>query len=149
MSAAELFFRFCVYGVLGWCGEILWTAITRRLRGEVNNWLLLGETSLWAFPMYGAAVFLFEPLHHLVRDANFLVRGLIYLAGFWTVEYIGGWVVWKITGDKPWDYSRSPGGSLNGLIRWNFFLVWPVIGLFAEQLHDLLVRVGPFVLAGK
>jgi uncharacterized membrane protein len=99
--------------------------------------------------MYGSAVFLFEPLHSLNRDANFIIRGAVYLAGFWTVEYIGGWLVWKVTGKKPWDYTESPGGNLNGLIRWNFVLVWPVVGLMAERLHEFLVRVGPIILGGK
>ncbi|HEX9028357.1 MAG TPA: hypothetical protein VF823_04210, partial [Anaerolineales bacterium] len=109
------------------------------------NWLLIGETSLWAFPMYGSIALLYEPLHNLLRGQFFLVRAAVYLLGFWTVEYLGGWLVWKIAGQKPWDYSRSPGGSLHGLIRWNFVFVWPWIGLALEPLHDLLARLTPLI----
>ena len=141
-----MFLRFFVYGGMGWCGEIVWTAVTRRLSRQVQNWLLMGETSLWAFPMYGSAAFLYEPLHDALRSQFFLIRAAVYLVGFWTVEYVGGWLVWKIAGAKPWDYSKSPGGSLNGLIRWNFVFVWPIVGLALEPVHDFLVRVTPDLL---
>lgn len=147
MDLGGMTFRFLVYGALGWCGEILWTALTRRIRGDASNWLLIGETSLWAFPMYGSAVLLYEPIHNQVSGWFVLVRAAVYLLGFWVVEYLGGWIVWKLSGARPWDYSASPGGSLNGLIRWNFILIWPVIGLLAEPLHEFLVQITPAVLA--
>ena len=140
-----MLFRFLIYGALGWCSEIVWTAVRKRITGIARDWLLMGETSLWAFPMYGSITFLYEPLHDAVRAQFFLLRAAVYLAGFWVIEYIGGWLVWKITGQKPWDYSRSPGGSLNGLIRWNFVLVWPLVGLALEPVHDFLVRLTPAI----
>src|SRR5689334_11443091 len=141
-----MFLRFFIYGAMGWCGEIIWTAMTRRISARVQNWLLMGETSLWAFPMYGSAAFLYEPLHDALRAQFFLVRAFIYLIGFWAIEYAGGWLVLKLAGTKPWDYSKSPGGSLNGLIRWNFVFVWPIVGLALEPVHDFLVRVTPALL---
>jgi len=139
-------FRFFVYGALGWCAEILWTSLTRRITGESRNWLLMGETSLWAFPMYGSIAFLYEPLHDLLRPQFFPIRAAAYLIGFWIVEYVGGWVIWKVTKVKPWDYSKNPGGSLHGLIRWNFVLIWPLVGLALEPVHDYLVRMTPMLL---
>ena len=136
-----MFFRFLFYGGLGWSAEIVWTALTRRFSGRVDNWLLIGETSLWAFPLYGSIVLFYEPLHNWLRPQFILVRAGVYLLGFWALEYLGGWLVWKITGDKPWDYSQSRWGSPSGLIRWNFLLVWPLVGLALEPLHDWLVRL--------
>lgn len=138
-----MFLRFFIYGALGWCGEITWTTVTRRITGQADNWLLMGETSLWSFPLYGLIAFLFEPLHDALRDQFWLWRAGAYLIGFWVVEYIGGWIILKITGKMPWDYARSRGGSLNGLIRWNFVFVWPVAGLVLEIVHDSLVRLTP------
>jgi len=46
----------------------------------------------------------------------------------------------------PWDYSKNPGGSLHGLIRWNFVLIWPLVGLALEPVHDYLVQVTPMLL---
>ncbi|MDE3087773.1 MAG: hypothetical protein KGJ80_00100 [Chloroflexota bacterium] len=137
--------RFFIYGALGWCSEILWTAITRKVTRGARDWLLVGETSLWAFPLYGLIAFLYEPLHDALRAQFVLVRAAVYLAGFWVIEYIGGWLVWKIVGKKPWDYSKSPGGSLHGLVRWNFVLVWSLVGLGLEPLHDFLVRLTPAI----
>lgn len=138
-------FRFLVYGALGWCAEIIWTALTRRLSGRAQNWLLMGETSLWSFFLYGSIVFLYEPLHNSLRSQPLVLRAGLYLLGFWTVEFLGGWLIWKLSRSKPWDYSRSPGGNLLGLIRWNFVLVWPFVGLALEPLHDGLVQLTPLV----
>ncbi len=137
--------RFFIYGALGWCSEIVWTAVRKRVTGVARDWLLMGETSLWAFPLYGSIAFLYEPLHDALRAQFVLVRGVVYLIGFWLVEYISGWLIWKITGKKPWDYANSPGGSLNGLIRWNFVFVWLPAGLALEPIHDFLVRITPFL----
>ncbi len=141
-----MWIRFFIYGALGWCCEIVWTSLTRRLSGKVDNWLLMGETSLWSFPLYGSIAFFFEPLHDAIRDQFFLVRACIYLVGFWTIEYLGGWLILKITGKMPWNYARSPGGSLYGLIRWNFIFVWPLVGLVCEPVHDFLVRLTPAII---
>jgi uncharacterized membrane protein len=140
-----MLFRFLVYGALGWSSEIIWTAARKKFTGATQDWLLMGETSLWAFPLYGLIAFLFEPLHDLLRPDNVLVRAAVYLVGFWLVEYVGGWVIWKLAGSKPWDYRKSPGGSLSGLIRWNFVLVWPWVGLALEPVHDILVRLTPVI----
>ncbi|RPI31868.1 MAG: hypothetical protein EHM70_10400 [Chloroflexota bacterium] len=133
--------HFIFFGALGWCAEIVWTALKKRLTGQTRSWLFMGETSLWSFPLYGLIAILYEPIHDLIRPLVFPVRGAIYLLGFWAIEYLGGWLVWKISGEKPWDYSSAPGGSLNGLIRWNFALVWPLVGLGLEPIHDLLNRL--------
>jgi len=141
-----LLLRFLIYGCLGWCGEIIFTAITDRLSGQAKNWLLMGVTSLWYFPMYGSIAILYEPLHDLLRPQFFLIRAVAYLIGFWVIEYVGGWLIWKMAGHKPWDYTHSPGGSLHGLIRWNFIFVWPLYGLALEPVHDFLVKVTPMLL---
>jgi uncharacterized membrane protein len=140
-----MLFRFIVYGGLGWCSEIVWTAVRKRITGVARDWLLMGETSLWAFLLYGMVAFLFEPLHNGLRAQFFVFRAGVYLVGFWLIEYIGGWLLWKITGKKPWDYARSPGGSLHGLIRWNFVFVWPLVGLALEPVSDFLVRLTPAI----
>ncbi len=137
--------RFIIYGGLGWCSEIVWTAVRKRITGVAQDWLLMGETSLWAFPLYGMVAFLFEPLHNALRSQFFLIRAAVYLICFWVIEYIGGWLLWKMTGKKPWDYTQSPGGSMNGLIRWNFALVWPLVGLALEPVSDFLVHLTPAI----
>jgi hypothetical protein len=83
--------RFFIYGALGWCSEIAWTAVRKRVTGVAHDWLLVGETSLWSFPLYGSIAFLYESLHDALRAQFFLVRALVYLIDFWVIEYAGGW----------------------------------------------------------
>ena len=68
-----MLFRFLIYGALGWCSEIVWTAVRKRITGIARDWLLMGETSLWAFPMYGSITFLYEPLHDAVPIKRVIV----------------------------------------------------------------------------
>ena len=136
-----MWLHFLVYGMLGWCAEIIWTAVTRKLSAKVDDWRLIGETSLWAFPLYGSIAFWFEPLHEVLRTQFVILRALVYLVGAWTVEYVGGWLIWRVSGDKPWNYSDARGGSLNGLIRWYFVFVWPLVGVGLEFVHDQLLSM--------
>ena len=136
-----IWLHFLIYGALGWCAEIVWTAVTQKISGKARDWRLIGETSLWAFPLYGSMAIWFEPLHDALRTQFVIVRAIVYLVSAWTVEYVGGWLIWKISRTKPWDYSSAWGGSWNGLIRWNFIAVWPVVGLGLEFVHDYLIRV--------
>ncbi|HZF39031.1 MAG TPA: hypothetical protein VE715_09420, partial [Blastocatellia bacterium] len=72
--------RFLLYGFLGWCVEVFWSAIEEIwLRGK-RDWRLKGQSYLWSFPLYGMAVFLFEPLHDVVRGLPWVARGIIYVA---------------------------------------------------------------------
>ena len=53
-----------------------------RLQRRVDHWLLIGETSLWVFPIYDSMAFLFEPLHDVLRGQFFPIRALIFLISF-------------------------------------------------------------------
>ena len=46
--------KFVLFGVLGWCVEILWTGFCSFLVGDAA---LTAKTYLWMFPIYGAAGF--------------------------------------------------------------------------------------------
>ena len=30
--------RFCIYGLLGWCREVVWTAVTEKAWGNTDCW---------------------------------------------------------------------------------------------------------------
>jgi len=136
--------RFVIYGLLGWCMEIVWTAVTMTLKGEQQGWRLEGKSYLWMFPIYGLAAPLFEPLHDLLRPRPWLLRGSLYVLGFWTVEYGMGWLLRRLTGVCPWDYSRAR-WHVHGLIRLDYAPAWFLVGMGLERLHDLLVRLTPAI----
>ena len=83
--------------------EILFTGVLSLGRGDTR---LVGNTSLWMFPIYGSAVFL-EPIHNSIRVMPVIYRGGVYLVLIWVAEYFSGWVIKKIIGQCPWDLWRE------------------------------------------
>lgn len=134
--------RFCIYGLLGWCWEIVWTAVTEKAWGRQRDWRLVGHTYLWMFPIYGLLAPVGEPIHNALRSHFWVLRGLVYLIGIWMVEYFAGWTLRKLTGKCPWDYSNFP-GSIQGIITLEYAPVWFIFGLGFERVHDTLVRITP------
>jgi uncharacterized membrane protein len=97
------------------------------------------------FPIYGLIAVFYEPVHDLIRDFPILVRALIWSLGFTTVELITGWLITRVTGRCPWDYSGKR-FAINAYIRWDFFIVWALIGLALEPVHDFLVVLTPAII---
>jgi uncharacterized membrane protein len=138
--------RFFLYGLLGWCVEVFWSAVEDAFRGEARDWRLRGQSYLWSFPLYGLAAILFEPLHNAIRPLPWPARGLIYVIGIWTVEYTAGWMLKRTIGCCPWDYTCYR-HHLHGLISWDYFPVWFIFGLILEFLHDRFVALTPHIVA--
>src|SRR5215210_4344357 len=139
--------RFLIYGALGWCVEIVWTALGTTLDPERRNWRLVGVTYLWMFPVYGLLAPLYEPLHDGIRAWLWPLRALIYGLGFMAVEYVAGWLLRKFTGSCPWDYTGRARWHLHGLMRWDYGPLWAALGLGLEPVHDFLVRLTPAIYA--
>ncbi|UCG26396.1 MAG: hypothetical protein JSW55_02275 [Chloroflexota bacterium] len=131
-----------MYGLGGWCGEVVFTALTDSL--PKRDWRLVGTTYLWMFPIYGLLAVFYEPVHDLIRDLPILVRAIIWSLGFTAVELVTGWLIARVTGRCPWDYSDKR-FAINAYIRWDFFPVWAIIGLALEPVHDFLVRLTPAI----
>jgi uncharacterized membrane protein len=134
--------RFFLYGLLGWCAEVVWTAVSECVVGTQRDWRLRGHTSLWMFPIYGLIAPLYEPVHNALRHWPWFLRGIIYLLGIWFIEYVSGWLLRRLTGKCPWDYSHLR-GHLHGLIAWEYAPVWFLFGLGLERVHDFLVQMTP------
>jgi uncharacterized membrane protein len=137
-----MWIRFILYGLGGWCGEVVFTALTDSL--PKRDWRLVGTTYLWMFPIYGLLVVLYEPVHDLIRDYPTIVRAVIWAIGFTTVELITGWMIKQVSGRCPWDYSDKR-FAINSYIRWDYFPIWAIIGLALEPVHDFLVRLTPAI----
>ncbi len=139
--------RFVLYGLLGWAIEIVWTALSSTVGGAQRGWRLAGTPYLWMFPIYGLLAPLYEPLHDAIRAWPWPLRGLLYGLGFLAVEYVAGWLLRRLTGACPWDYTGRCRWHLHGLIRLDYGLLWALLGLALEPVHDLLVRLTPAVEA--
>jgi len=140
----KMLIRFIIYGMLGWCGEIIWTATREKLSGQERGWKLRGTTYLWMFPLYGLIAPLYEPVHNALRAWPWPLRGVVYMLGFWAVEYLTGWVLKRLIGVCPWDYSRAR-WHVHGFIRLDYGPVWFLVGLGLERVHDLLVQLTPAI----
>lgn len=128
--------RFFIYGLLGFCIEVLWTGLGSLLNGDIK---LTGWTYIWMFPIYGLALFL-EPIHNKIRHLNFFTRGVIYTLLIFTIEFITGTLLKKILGVCPWNYYGKP-LSICGLITLSYAPAWFIAGMFFERVHDLLISI--------
>jgi putative ABC transporter type IV len=128
--------RFLAYGLIGWCGEVLFTGIHDFVR--LRDRRLPSRTSIWMFPVYGLMAPLYEPLHDRIRGLPAPVRAVAYGAGFLAVEYGTGRLFRLILGQAPWDYSYAK-RHVHGLIRPDYFPIWAAAGLAMEPVHDTLV----------
>lgn len=117
-------------GVFGWCLEIFWTSLDSLRRGELK---LMGQSSAWMFPIYGMAA-LIRPLSVLFRSFGFVTRGLIYMSGIFSMEYLTGSFL-KKHGVCPWDYSDAR-LNYHGLIRLDYAPLWFLTGLFYEKILE-------------
>ena len=140
-----MFIRFLLYGFLGWSVEVFWSAIEDIWPMRKWDWRLKGQSTLWSFPIYGMAVFLFEPLHDAVRHLPWVARGMIYVAGIWIVEYAAGWILRRGVGVCPWDYTNYR-HHLKGLISWDYLPLWFIFGFVLEYMHDRLVALTPYIV---
>lgn len=129
-------FRFIIYGLIGWCLEILWTGLGSLIHG---NFMLYSFTYMWMFLIYGMGISL-EPIHNKIRNLNICLRGGIWVIIIFTIEYTCGWALDSMLGQCPWDYGDGL-LSINGYIRLDFAVPWFFTGLLYEKVHDFLIEL--------
>lgn len=124
----KLLIQFVNCGILGWCIEILFTSINSIKKREFK---LIGNTSIWMFPIYGCLCLL-SPIHCLIKKLHWFFRGLLYTIIIFTGEYFSGkWLRKKNL--CPWDYSCSK-WNVDKIIRLDYAPLWFLLGLFCERL---------------
>lgn len=120
--------NFFICGLTGWCIEIIFTSLGAFLQGDLR---LIGQTSLWMFPIYGLAAFI-KPLYEIIKELPLLLRGGIYSFCILACEYASGMLL-KKHHLCPWDYSNSP-TNINGVIRLDYAPLWALAGLLFEHI---------------
>lgn len=128
MDMKKFFLNFLKCGVTGWCIEISFTALESWRRRDMR---LMGQSSLWMFPIYGSAAFL-EPFCLLLKGKPLLLRGLSYAALILCGEYLSGSL---LAGKEicPWNYDRSR-WHVKKIIRLDYLPNWILAGLLFEKL---------------
>ena len=122
--------NFFICGLTGWCMEIVFTSL-KGLRRHDHK--LLGQTSIWMFPIYGCAA-LIKPLYYLIDRLPAAIRGGIYSAAIFAGEYVSGSIL-KKHNCCPWDYSRAR-FNIRGVIRLDYAPLW----MGARLLFELILR---------
>ena len=74
--------NFFICGLTGWCMEIFFTSAGSLFRKDSR---LIGQTSLWMFPIYGMAA-LIRPVYQKIKNLPALLRGGIYSVGIFFFE---------------------------------------------------------------
>lgn len=117
-------------GIAGWCMEVLFTSACCIKK---KDYKLIGQTSIWMFPIYGMAAII-KPVSSGLKKRNkkIIERGLIYTAGIYATEYATGSLL-KKKDRCPWDYSQSK-YHVNGLIRLDYAPLWFMVGLVYERM---------------
>lgn len=120
--------NFLLCGFTGWCMEILFTSFDSYRKRELK---LMGQTSLWMFPIYGMAAFL-KPVCRLVKNFPAGIRAMCYSIFIFLGEYITGSILKKHK-ICPWDYSKAR-ANIKGVIRLDYAPFWMAAGLIFETL---------------
>lgn len=117
----------------------------------LQDWRLIGKTSLWMFPIYGMGVLLApigkgmdrwlaaeqpllsgQPQVSISAGDRIIRHGMLYMVLIFMAEYLTGtWL--KQRGLCPWDYTGRH-SNVNGLIRLDFAPLWFGTGLLFEEL---------------
>lgn len=82
-----------------------------------------------------------ELLHDKIRFLNWILRGFIWAAVIFLIEYTCGRLLIVLLGRCPWDYSATSPYHIQGLIRLDYTPEWFAVGLLYEQIHDFLDRL--------
>ena len=113
--------------------EIIWTGLSSLTSGSRN---LMGHTSMWMFFIYGAAVFLFEPVHAWIGNFHWFLRGCIWTLLIFAIEFMSGLLL-KAVGIQAWEYTGV--SSVLGVIRLDYAPLWFAVGLIFERVHNVLI----------
>lgn len=136
----RILFQVLFFVCLGMTCEIFFTAFTNLFMNTPYHgepvWSLTGKTYVWMAPIYALIPFfaglLFTRLSHL----PVLVRLLIYVAIIYSVEFSTGFLLEKITGKCPWEYTT--GWEVMGYIRLDYFPAWAFFAYMIESLYRFI-----------
>lgn len=144
MPTAELFARtlywFFVYGVLGWCVEVVYAAIKERRL--VNRGFLCGPMC----PIYGFGMIgLLHCMRRMAAGGGTPGTLTVFLVGMvltTSIELIGGWGLFRLYHIRWWDYSHLK-WNLGGYICPQFSLLWGLGSvIMIKGIHPLLAHAG-------
>ena len=125
--------------------EVCWTSILNFIK--TKNPRLTGETYLWMFPIYAVVPFIYIFVLSQFQTANIFLKGIIYMTGFYLLEFITGYLIKKAVGVSPWNYEdfsikifgKKYKSNLKGLICLEYAPIWYLCGIIGEFYFKFLM----------
>ena len=133
--------RFYLYGVQGFCYEVIFTAFFDFFVHDAG-WELKGHSSISSFFIYGICGFMIEHLYvflYYKHGIQWYWREPIYLIIVYCWEFSTGLLLRQFNA-CPWDYSHYP-YNLMGLITLLYAPGWLFLGLVQDAVADYLLRM--------
>ena len=134
MSIYYSILYFFVYGFLGWCTEVIFSAFKQH--SFVNRGFLNGPIC----PIYGVGVTLVIACLEAFQS-NLLLLYISSVILVTVLEGVTGWAMDKLFHNKWWDYSKLP-FNIGGYVCLLFSLIWGVACVFIVYfVHPLIHQV--------
>ena len=133
--------------LLGITLEVFWTSVLNSIK--TKNPKLTGKTYLWMFPIYALVPFLYLLVLSQFQQTNIFIKGIIYMFGFYLLEFTSGYLIKKIVGVSPWDYEnysikifgKRYTSNFQGLICIQYAPIWYLYGIFGEFYFKFLINL--------
>jgi len=133
--------------LIGITMEVFWTSILNSIK--TKNPKLTGKTYLWMFPIYAFVPFLYIFTLTHFQETNIFIRGIIYMIGFYLLEFISGYLIKKAVGVSPWNYEdysikifgKKYKSNLFGLICLEYAPIWFIYGIIGEFYFIFLMNL--------
>jgi len=135
--------RFYLWGTLGLSTEIFFTATVamyHALKDQTRpDWGLSGHSYIWMFFIYGIGALLFPLGHKHLRGFHLLLRIFLVAIGIFIVEFITGFILDKVTGHCPWQYTNR--WNIMGYIRLDYLPAWMIFAYVIERADELFEKM--------
>lgn len=109
------------------------------IKKEKINWALPTTIYAWMIPIYGSAFVLFRIFYDMFADIGFIIQILIVTGSIFVIEYLSGFLLKKLTGKCPWEYSK--GLHVHGLIRLDYAPFWMVFSYLLIVMYEFFLTL--------
>lgn len=138
MNLYQLLWCFVVYGFFGWCVEVAYSAIKKKV--FINRGFLNGPFC----PIYGFSVICVTEMLAEYKSNLLLLYGLSIVL-VTAIEWIVGFLLEKIFHHKWWDYSEEP-LNIKGYICIPFSMAWGVgCVMIVRVIQPMLLNLIDFI----
>ncbi len=136
---SKKFFLIVFFICFGITTEVFFTAVydTITLWPNAGN-KLEGHTYIWMAPIYALIPLLFPLGIKWMKGWNMFFRSIVYMLGIFVIEFISGFLLEKIIGVCPWDYTGTSPYEIMGYIRLDYTPAWMIFGIIVEQFYKYI-----------